>query len=133
MDYISDMISRLKNSSNKKLSDVIILNSKICLNILYILYRLGYINGFSILNKRYIKVYLKYSNIGMSSIRQITRISKQGNRVYCNKKYSKLNKNLLHNMNKNSGILIVTTNKGIITINEMLLYNCGGEILLYIA
>jgi small subunit ribosomal protein S8 len=132
MDYISDMISRIRNNLNKKFSDVIILNSKICLNILYILYRLGYINGFSILNKNYIKVYLKYSATGIPSIKQIKRISKQGNRIYCSKSYFKLNKNLLHNMNSNSNVFILTTNKGVITANEMLLYNCGGEILLYI-
>ena len=126
------MIARLKNNINKKFADVIILNSKICLNILYILYRLGYINGFSILNCKYIKVYLKYSNTGISSIRKLKRISTQGNRVYCNKKYLKLNKNILHNLNSNSGTFILTTDKGIITTNEILLYNCGGEILLYI-
>lgn len=133
MDFLSDMIIRLKNNYIKKLSDVIILNSRYIFNILKIFYRLGYINGFTILNKKYLKVFLKYDNKGISVIKQIKRISTRNNRIYCKSSYYKLNKNILHNTNKTSGIFLITTPKGIITSNELIIYNCGGEIILYIS
>lgn len=124
MDLLSNMVSIIKNGYNLKLTNVEIANSTLCANVLLLLYKLGYIKGYTIKNKKKIIVFLKYLN-NKPCIRNIYRISTPGRRVYLT--LNKLKKNLRR---KNNGFYIFSTNKGLLTDEEVLSFNLGGEVLL---
>ena len=121
---LGDLLVRLKNASILKLKNVLVLNSKFSLNILWILYELGFLAGFKILNIKFINVFLRYS-FGLSAFRHITLISKPTRRVYIKSFNFKKN---LYKQNYNS-FFILSTNKGIITDKVAILLNVGGELL----
>lgn len=127
MSLISNMISTIKVACNAKLLQVEIQNSKLCINILKILYQLGYIRGFVIKNKKVILVLLKYKN-NKPAIKNINVISTPGRRVYIG--YKTLRSEL---KKKDSGFFIVSSSRGIITDEESLMFNVGGEVLLKIS
>jgi small subunit ribosomal protein S8 len=88
-DYLGDMITRIKNAQKIKLQEVEMspFSSKNELKILKILYREGYFRGYSqyynIKKKRnIIKLLLKYNVRGESVVRNISRISTPGRRIY---------------------------------------------------
>lgn len=121
------MISTIKVGSNARLLEVSVQNSKICINVLKILYNLGYIRGFIVKDKRVIIILLKYIN-NKPVIRNISVISTPGRRMYTQYK------NLKHKLkNKDSGYFILSTSKGVITDEESLFFNVGGELLLKIS
>jgi small subunit ribosomal protein S8 len=121
------MISIIKVGSNARHLQVIIQNSKICINILNTLYKLGYIRGFVVKNKKNVIVLLKYIN-NKPTIRNITVISTPGRRTYL--KSNKLSTLL---KKKDSGFLILSTSKGVLTDEESNMFNIGGEVLLKIS
>jgi len=101
------MISGIKVASLTKSLNVTIQNSKLCASVLSILYRLGYIRGYTIRDKKKITVLLKYKE-GMSIIRNINVISTPGRRTYINLK--SLKKNVEKN---NAGFYVLSTSRGL--------------------
>jgi len=82
------------------------------------MFRLGYINGFTIY-KKIIVVWLKKNQ----RIQKIQNISLPANRVYFPyKKFPYIT----------NGVLIVSTIKGIMTSLEASRYRIGGEVLFYL-
>jgi small subunit ribosomal protein S8 len=126
MDLLSNMVSIIKNGCNLKLKVVEVPNTKLGVKVLLVLYRLGFIGGYSIKSKRHVIVFLKYIN-HQPCIRNIGRVSTPGHRVYMT--ISKLTK--LYNR-KGHGFYIFTTSKGILTDVEAVEFNIGGEVLLRI-
>jgi small subunit ribosomal protein S8 len=127
MHLLSNMVSIIKVGYNARHLQVVVQNSKICANVLNILYRLGYIRGYILKDKRNIIVLLKYLN-NKSVIRNIGVVSTPGRRTYL--KSSKLD-NILKR--KDSGFLILSTNKGLLTDEESFLFKIGGEVLIKIS
>jgi small subunit ribosomal protein S8 len=127
MNLVSDMVSRIKVANNAKLLKINVQNSKLCVNILSNLYKLGYIRGFIILDKKTLTVLLKY-NHGKPTIRNIYAVSTPGRRVYM--KHRELEK---HIKKKDSGFYILSTSRGILTDEEVILFNVGGEVLIKIS
>jgi small subunit ribosomal protein S8 len=121
------MISIIKVGSNARHLQVIIQNSKICISILNTLYKLGFIRGFVVKNKKNVIVLLKYIN-NKPVIRNIAVISTPGRITYL--KSSKL-PGLLKK--KDSGFLILSTSRGILTDEESNIFNIGGEVLLKVS
>jgi small subunit ribosomal protein S8 len=88
-DNISDMLTRIRNGQLSKLFEITLYSPtpSICLKILTVLYKEGYIRGIKKCydkNKLSIKVLLKYDFQGQSTIKSIKRISKPSKRVYVN-------------------------------------------------
>ena len=86
-DNISDMLTRIRNGQQARLFEITLFSPvpKVCLQILNILYKEGYIRGFKKFYKKkklYIKVLLKYDLEGNPVIEKIARVSKPGRRVY---------------------------------------------------
>jgi ribosomal protein S8 len=79
MSLLSNMISIIKVGCNARHLNVIVQNSKLCLNVLTVLYKLGYIRGYIIKNKKNVVVLLKYIN-NKPTIRNINVISTPGRR-----------------------------------------------------
>lgn len=80
--HLSDLIIRLKLAYKCHLISVKVLKNKFSVKFLYILYKIGIIRGFYILeNENNIIVYLKYKN-KKPTIFDIKIVSKPSKRVY---------------------------------------------------
>jgi small subunit ribosomal protein S8 len=126
MNLLSDLIMRIKVANTAKILKVNVLNSKLCLNILKVMYKIGYIRGFVVVDNKTITVLLKYIN-NKPVIRNIYVISTPGRRVYL--KSNELKKQVNR---KDSGFYVISTSKGLITDEESVLFNVGGEALIKI-
>lgn len=118
------MISIIKVGYSARQLQVVVQNSKICVNVLSTLYKLGYIRGFVVKDKKSVVVLLKYIS-NKSVIRNISVISTPGRRMYI--KHKQL-ANILKK--KDSGFLILSTSKGMLTDEESRLFSIGGEVLI---
>ena len=124
-DPIADMIARIRNAQLRTLNKVSIPNSKFRARILDVLKEEGYISDYKFLtdkkNKGSLLVDLKYSN-GLPVIKEITRVSKPGRRIYSKAESIPKIRNGL-------GIVIVSTSMGIMSDNDARSKNIGGEII----
>ena len=124
-DPIADMITRIRNAQLRTLNKVSIPNSKFRARILDVLKEEGYISNYKFLtdkkNKGSLLVDLKYSN-GLPVIKEITRVSKPGRRIYT--KAGSIPK-----IRNGLGIVIVSTSMGIMSDNDARSKNIGGEII----
>lgn len=82
MHLVSNMICIIKVGILARKLDVVVPYSKYCVNILSVIYRLGFIRGFVVIDTRKIRVLLKYVAVNRSVIRNICVISKPSRRVY---------------------------------------------------
>lgn len=122
-DLVSDSLSRIRNSLMVKKKSVRVFYSKFIYNILCVILENGYINSFDKIKENnifYLVIYLKYDSKGNSLIDGIKRISKPGIRVYYD--YKKVKKS------REKGILIISTNKGVVSSLVALNKKIGGEV-----
>ena len=124
-DPIADMITRFRNAQSRRLNTVSIPNSKFRAKILDVLKEEGFISDYKFLsdtkNKGSLLINLKYSN-GSPVIREITRVSKPGRRIYTKA-------DSIPKIQSGLGIAIVSTSMGIMTDNDARSKNVGGEII----
>jgi len=124
-DPISDMITRIRNAQLRTLNSVSIPNSKFRAKILDVLKEEGYISDYKISSNeksnKFLLVNLKYNN-GIPVIREISRVSKPGRRIYTKA-------DSIPRIQNGLGIAIVSTSKGIMTDNDARLKKIGGEII----
>ncbi|OLA10785.1 MAG: 30S ribosomal protein S8, partial [Coprobacillus sp. 28_7] len=89
-DPIADMLTRIRNANQAKHEKVEMSVSKTKLEILEVIKKEGYIQGYEVLERelknhrmeKYILVTLKYTDKKERVIKGITRISKPGLRIY---------------------------------------------------
>ena len=124
-DPISDMITRIRNAQLRALNTVTIPNSKFRARILEVLKVEGYISNYkataSEKNNKLLLVDLKYNN-GVPVIKEISRVSKPGRRIYTKA-------DSIPKIQNGLGIAIVSTSKGIMTDNDARSKKIGGEII----
>ena len=124
-DPIADMITRIRNAQLRALKTVAIPNSKFRARILDVLKEEGYISDYKFIpdtkNKGSLFVDLKYNN-GLPVIREITRVSKPGRRIYTKA-------DSIPKIQSGLGIAIVSTSMGIMSDNDARSKNIGGEII----
>jgi len=124
-DPIADMITRIRNAQLRTLSTVSIPSSKFRARILDVLKEEGFISDYKFSsdkkNKGSLLVNLKY-NDGLPVIKEITRISKPGRRIYTKA-------NSIPKIKSGLGIAIMSTSMGIMSDNNARLKNIGGEII----
>ena len=125
VDPIGDMITRIRNAQLRALNNVTIPSSKFRARVLDVLKSEGYISNYKPLsdndNKESLLVDLKYNN-GLPVIREITRISKPGRRIYTKAES-------IPKIQSGLGIAIVSTSMGIMSDNDARTKNIGGEII----
>ena len=125
VDPISDMITRIRNAQMRFSQKVKIPGSKMRERILDVLKKEGFISDYKILsdesNKPSLHVDLKYNN-GLPVIREISRISKPGRRVYAKAE-------TIPRIQNGLGLAIVSTSKGIMSDNDARTQKIGGEII----
>jgi small subunit ribosomal protein S8 len=124
-DPLGDMLTRIRNGQQARKSVVAAPASNLRANVLEVLKREGYIRGFSREDLSpgisELKIELKYVD-GEPVIREISRISKPGRRVY-----SKLAD--LPRIYNGLGIAILSTPRGVMSDNEARVAKVGGEVL----
>lgn len=127
-DPISDMFTRIRNSSTKLHEKVDIPLSKLKLEIAKILKKEGYISNFkNIEDSKHgvLRVYLKYSAKGKAVLKGIKRVSKSSLRIY--KGYEDMPRVV-----NGLGVTIVSTSKGLMTDRQARRDKIGGEIIGYV-
>ncbi len=124
-DPLGDMLTRIRNGQRANFSKVRAPASRFRSNVLEVLKREGYIRGYRSFEGRpgisELEIELKYAD-GQPVIREISRISRPGRRVYSRIKelprhYSGL------------GISILSTPRGVMSDHEARAANVGGEVL----
>ncbi len=124
-DPLGDMLTRIRNAQRSRHASCVAPASKLRANVLDALKREGFIRGFAAEELRpgisQLRIELKY-NEGEPVIKEITRISKPGRRVY-----SKIEE--LPRVYAGLGISILSTPRGVLSDAEARAANVGGEVL----
>lgn len=129
-DSISDMLTRIRNSSMAKKAIVSIPSTRINQQIAQILEKEGFIQSFQIAeDTKNLILRLKYRSkevyngkIKESCITNLKRISKPGLRIYANHKE-------IPRVLGGAGIVIISTPNGILTDRDARTRGIGGELL----
>lgn len=121
-DPIADMLIRIKNAYNASHQAVLVPFSKLKIEVLKILKKEGYISDYQ--KKEYdqrpfVKVRLRYIN-GQPAISDLRKVSKPGRRIYVGK---------VSPLKRFGGITIISTSKGLKTLEEAKVDKIGGELL----
>lgn len=129
-DSIGDMLTRIRNASLAKKSNVNIPFTKLNKELAKILEQEGFVQGFQIaVDSNDIVIRLKYSSKELfkgktkeSCITNLRRISKPGLRIYANHRE-------IPRILGGTGIVILSTPKGVMTDREARSRKLGGELL----
>jgi len=124
-DPLGDLLTRIRNGQMAKLSAITCPSSKHRINVLEVLKREGYIADFAVNAKENgtseLTVELKYFE-GKPVIREVSRVSKPGRRIY--KKVKDV-----PSIYNGLGISILSTPRGVLSDKEAREANVGGELL----
>lgn len=127
LDPIADMLTRIRNAQAAGHPSVAMPASKLKYTIAEILLREGFVGR---IEKETAGVYpslrlwLKYTTVSptkkVPAIREVTRVSKQGCRIY-------VKKSEIQKVKNGYGIAIVSTSEGVMTGSEAFRRGLGGE------
>jgi small subunit ribosomal protein S8 len=124
-DPLGDMITRIRNAQMRSKPKVSTPGSRLRVSVLDVLKNEGYIRGYATVEhsngRTELEIELKYFD-GEPVIREISRVSKPGRRVYASVK-------ALPRINNGLGIAIVSTPKGVMADHAARDANVGGEVL----
>ena len=124
-DPLSDLISRINNAQLRKKPKVTSPGSRLRVSVLDVLKNEGYIRGYSTVEhkdgRNEVEIELKYAD-GQPVIREMSRVSKPGRRVYVAVRN-------LPRINNGLGVAILSTPKGVMADHDARVANVGGEVL----
>lgn len=125
-DPIADMLTRIRNGLQVRREHVDVDASRVKRSIAGVLEREGYIGGVrDITGMRghpSLRIFLKYDDDGFPVIREVSRVSKPGRRVYRGVRE-------IPRVLNGLGISVLTTSKGILSDREARAQGVGGEVL----
>ncbi|MCS6894739.1 MAG: 30S ribosomal protein S8 [Bacteroidia bacterium] len=128
MDTIGDFLTRLRNAYQAHHPTIQVQASFVRTEIARILKEQGYIEDYQVVEdgqKRFLRVLLRYGPRQSPALREVTRVSKPGRRLYASAAK-------LPEVANGLGIAIISTSKGIMTDKEARRQNVGGEILCFV-
>jgi small subunit ribosomal protein S8 len=123
-DPIADYLTRIRNAAKAKHKTVDVPQSKLKESISKLLKEKGYIKDYSVVTTEkfpVLRVQLRYLSNGEHAIKELTRVSTPGRRVYEGKNIKKYLSGL--------GLSVVSTSKGLMTDKEARAAGIGGEVL----
>jgi len=124
-DPVGDLLTRIRNAQSARQSRCVAPASRLKADVLDVLKREGYIRAWKVSEVRtgvaQLEIELKYSE-GEPAIKEVSRVSKPGRRVY-----SKIKE--LPKFYSGLGISILSTPKGVMSDAEARAANVGGEVL----
>ena len=128
-DPIADMLTRIRNAIMIGRDSVIVPSSKIKLDILQILKEEGFLSDFRVSedkdNEESISVDLHYWSRGDAAISGLKRISKPGLRAY-------VGKDDIPYVQGGRGVVVLSTNQGVMTGIKAKNAGVGGEVLFHV-
>jgi small subunit ribosomal protein S8 len=124
-DPLGDLIARIHNAQMRKKPKVSTPGSRLRANVLEVLKSEGFIRGYATVEHKdgrsELEIELKYFD-GQPVIREISRVSKPGRRVYVAVRN-------LPRINNGLGVAILSTPKGVMADHDARDANVGGEVL----
>ncbi|MBT3426839.1 MAG: 30S ribosomal protein S8 [Gammaproteobacteria bacterium] len=124
-DPIADMLTRMRNGQIAKLPSVAMPSSKTKVEVARVLKEEGYIESYGTVTgeggQLELSVELKY-HLGKPVIEEIKRVSRPGLRQYSGKQE-------IPNVRNGLGVMILSTNKGVMTDRAARAAGVGGEVL----
>lgn len=127
-DPIADMFCRIKNAAAARIETVDIPHSKIKEEIAKILVSEGYVGKFDILkrmDKKFVRLWLKYTQNKKGVISGLKRVSRPGRRIYRDARS-------LPRVQGGFGTAIISTSKGVMTDEAARAQKLGGEVICYV-
>lgn len=128
MDSIADMLIRIGNALQVKKESVDVPHSRVKEEIGKLLQGEGYINRCEVMarmNKKYLRIGLKYSSAGKKAIEGLRRVSRPGKRIY-------VGAGAIPRVRSGFGTAIISTPQGLLTDEGAREKKVGGEVLCYI-
>ncbi|MCP8938994.1 30S ribosomal protein S8 [Alsobacter sp. SYSU M60028] len=124
-DPVGDMLTRIRNAQMRRKTKVSTPGSRLRARVLDVLAAEGFIRGYSTTEygngRSEFEIELKYFD-GQPVIREISRVSKPGRRVYSSV-------GAMPRVANGLGITILSTPKGVMADHEAREQNVGGEVL----
>ena len=124
-DPIGDLIARINNAQMRKKPKVSTPGSRLRVSVLDVLKNEGFIRGYAAVDhsdgRSELEIELKYFD-GEPVIREMSRVSKPGRRVYVAVRN-------LPRINNGLGVSILSTPKGVMADHDARDANVGGELL----
>lgn len=124
-DPMADMLTRIRNAQTAHIADVHMPSSKLKIAVAEVLKAEGYIEDFSVTQgeggKSDLSIHLKYFK-GKPVIEEIKRLSKPGLRQY-------KSKDEIPEVKGGLGVVILSTNKGVMTDRSARAQGVGGELI----
>jgi small subunit ribosomal protein S8 len=124
-DPVGDLIARINNAQMRKKPKISTPGSRLRVSVLEVLKNEGFIRGYTSVDhsdgRSEIEVELKYFD-GQPVIREMSRVSKPGRRVYVAVRN-------LPRINNGLGVAILSTPKGVMADHDAREANVGGEVL----
>jgi small subunit ribosomal protein S8 len=125
-DPISDLLSSVRNGSNRLFEKVDVPSSRLKVAIVRILKAEGFIANYKVMEDAqkhpFIRIYLKYAASKEQVIQGVKRVSRSGLRVF--RPYTAFAKR-----GEAGAIQIVSTSKGLLTDRQAFQAKVGGEVL----
>jgi small subunit ribosomal protein S8 len=124
-DPVADFLTRIRNAIRARQQKMDVPASKLKAEIARILKEEGYIANYKATEedgRQVLRVYLKYGANNEAAIRDLTRISRPGCRVY-------VGRDEIKRVQGGLGISILTTPRGVMTGKQARRERVGGEIL----
>lgn len=125
MDTVASFLTRIRNAGHAKHEKVDVPSSNLKVGIATVLQKNGYIRSFKVArdNKQsMMRVYLRYDSKGQHVIQHLGRLSSPGLRCY-------VSSTDIPKVRNGFGMSVLSTNKGIMSSDEAIKSNLGGELL----
>ena len=123
--YLWNMLTTIKNGQIAKKSAVFHKKKNICESLLKVLWSEGFITGYKISKNGNLQIFLKYGTEGTPAINSLQFLSKPSKRFYYSVRQ-------LWKLDSSKTFIILSTNKGLMTIEQCKKNRVGGEPLLII-
>ncbi len=125
-DPIADLLTRIRNAARAKHRYVDVRHTKIKGNLVKLLQDMGFLDNFLVdLEKKRMRVFLKYAEGRESLIGEIVRISSPGLRRY-------IGYNEIPEIDGGMGLVVLSTPKGILDGKSARKMKVGGELLCFV-
>ncbi len=124
-DPIADFITRIRNASRASIRRLDVPASNAKKRIAEILLENNFLRSVDYIEddkQGILRIRLRYTREGKSTIKGILRMSKPGLRVYMGKKE-------LHRGSRRPGVVVLTTSSGVMTSTDAVVKGVGGEAL----
>ncbi|MCB0363879.1 MAG: 30S ribosomal protein S8 [Bdellovibrionaceae bacterium] len=125
MDTIGEFLTRVRNAGLAKHDKVDVPSSNMRVGLAQILQDNGYIRSFKVAKdgrQGVMRVYLKYMENGKHAITNVSRVSRPGRRMY-------VKSDDIPQVRSGFGLVVLSTNKGILSGDDATKIKVGGEVL----